>query len=60
MASALPLVLLVGGLVLIQERQYQQQIETAAEIDTALLSDNLPPDAYSDPGFVEFLRSPQE
>ena len=27
-----------------------------AEIDTALLVDDLPPAAYSDPGFIQFLR----
>jgi Protein of unknown function (DUF3619) len=29
----------------------------AAEIDAQLLSDSLPPTAYSDPGFAEYLRS---
>lgn len=28
----------------------------AAEIDAVLLADDLPPSAYSDPGFVAFLR----
>jgi hypothetical protein len=32
----------------------------AAEIDSALLADDLPPKAYSDAGFVEFLKTPRE
>jgi len=46
-------------LVLIQHWNTQAQIDTAAEIDAALLSDGLPPAAYSDPGFGEFLKQPQ-
>lgn len=56
LASSLPLILLVCGLVLIQVKQRQTQIAVAAEIDSALLSDALPPQAYGDPGFSEFLR----
>ena len=28
-----------------------------AEVDTMLLTDDLPPEAYSDPGFMRFLRN---
>ena len=59
-ASVLPLVALVAGLVLIQNQYVRAQISAAAEIDSALLSDELPPTAYSDPGFVEFLKAPHE
>ena len=59
LASALPLVALVGGLLLIQQQHLQQQIAAAAEIDTDLLTDALPPTAYGDAGFVEFLKAPQ-
>ena len=55
--SALPLLMLVAGLVFIQHHHDLQQIEVAAEIDSALLADDLPPAAYGDPGFSEFLRS---
>jgi hypothetical protein len=58
LASALPLVALVSGLVLIQQWQTRTQIAVAAEVDAALLSDDLPPTAYSDAGFVEFLKTP--
>jgi hypothetical protein len=59
LASFMPLAVLVGGLLLIQHRYNEQQISAAAEVDAALLIDELPPQAYSDPGFVEFLRAPQ-
>lgn len=58
-ASLVPLIALIGGLVLIQHRYVEQQIEAAAEIDAALLTDDLPPQAYSDPGFAEFLKAPR-
>lgn len=58
LASILPFVALVAGLLLIQQVQQQEEIDTAAEIDADLLSDDLPPDAYSDPGFREFLSMP--
>ena len=54
----LPLVALVGGLVLIQDWQTRAQISVAAEVDAALLADDLPINAYRDPGFVEFLKAP--
>jgi Protein of unknown function (DUF3619) len=60
LASVLPAVALVAGLVLIQHWQAQAQISVAAEIDSALLSDDLPPRAYSDAGFAEFLKTPGE
>lgn len=57
LASLLPLVVLAGGLVLIQVHREHEQIVVAAEIDAALLTDELPPAAYGDPGFAEYLRS---
>ena len=57
LASALPLLVLAAGLVFIQHHHELQQIAVAAEIDSALLADDLPPTAYGDPGFNEFLRN---
>ena len=57
-ASIAPLAALVCGLVLIQQWQTRTQIDAAAEVDAALLSDDLPPTAYRDAGFVEFLKTP--
>ena len=59
-ASIMPVFALVGGLVMIQHWQDRNQIAVAAEIDSALLADDLPPNAYSDAGFVEFLKTPRE
>jgi Protein of unknown function (DUF3619) len=58
--SALPLALLVAGFLMAQEGLLNQEIEAAADLDTALLSDSVPPEAYSDPGFAEFLRDEKE
>lgn len=60
LGSALPLILLLAGLLLMQQGQVSQQIAAAAEVDTALLSDKLPPSAFGDPGFAEFLRDGEE
>ena len=60
LTSLLPLILLVLGLFLIQHSQWYEQILAAAEIDTGLLSDKLPPAAYGDPGFTEYLSDEQE
>jgi hypothetical protein len=60
LASMVPLVTLVVGLVLIDQWHDQAQINAAADVDSALLVDDLPPAAYSDPGFVEFLKNPRE
>ena len=57
LVSGLPLVMLAAGLVFIQHHHDLQQVAVAAEIDSALLADALPPSAYGDPGFSEFLRS---
>jgi len=60
LASVMPLILLVAGLVLIQQVHERAQISAAAEVDAQILSDDLPPAAYSDPGFAEFLKTPHE
>ena len=56
-ASVLPLLVLVAGLVMIDNWAVREQVLAAAEIDAQLLSDDLPPAAYSDPGFGEYLRN---
>lgn len=55
-ASVLPLVVLVAGMFMIERWALNEQVAAAAEIDAQLLSDDLPPAAYSDPGFGEYLR----
>jgi hypothetical protein len=56
----LPMLALVAGLVVIQYQQVGAQVAAAAEIDFDLLKDELPPAAYSDPGFLEFLKTPRD
>jgi hypothetical protein len=56
LSSLLPLGLLLAGLVAIDRHYTRAQIEAAAEVDAALLADDLPPDAYRDPGFAEFMK----
>jgi hypothetical protein len=57
---ALPLLVLVMGLFGIYEYEQQQRINDLAEIDVAVLADELPPDAYLDTGFSAFLNKEEE
>lgn len=57
LGSVLPLAALVLGLLFIQHFHQRSQISAAAEVDAALLVDDVPFAAYSDPGFVEYLKS---
>lgn len=59
MANVLPVLLLIAGLVLVEDLTMRTQVLAAADIDSVLLADDLPPAAYTDPGFVEFLKAPQ-
>ena len=54
--SAIPILALVIGMVIINAAQDENGIHEVAEVDAALLTDDLPPEAYSDPGFVQFLK----
>jgi hypothetical protein len=56
-ASALPLIALAAGLILIHAVQNEWRASEVAEVDAALLTDDLPPSAYADPGFAQFLKS---
>jgi hypothetical protein len=56
-AALLPLLVLVVGLLLIDQWTTREQVLAAADIDALLLSDEVPPAAYADPGFAEFLKS---
>jgi hypothetical protein len=55
--SAVPVLALLAGLVVIQMDLDETGILEVAEVDAALLADDLPPAAYSDPGFVQFLKT---
>lgn len=53
----LPTVVLVVGLFCIDSAQDQYRAEELADVDVALLTSELPPLAYTDPGFIQFLQS---
>ena len=53
----IPLVVLVFGLIGIAQWQDDSRINDIAELDVALLSDDVPPDAYADSGFMRFLKN---
>jgi len=57
LASVLPLLVLAAGLVTIHVIQNERRASEVAEVDAAILTDELPPAAYADPGFVQFLKS---
>jgi hypothetical protein len=52
-----PLVVLVFGLIGISQWQQDSRINDIAELDVALLTDDVPPDAYADNGFIGFLKN---
>jgi hypothetical protein len=56
-ASLVPLLALVAGLLVIQFVQDDNRIRELAEVDAALLTDDLPTAAYTDPGFLEFVKA---
>jgi len=55
-ASALPLLVLAVGLVTIHVIQNEKVASELAAVDAALLVDDLPPSAYTDPGFIRFIE----
>lgn len=57
LGALIPLLALVAGLMAIAVVEDQQRADEMAEIDVELLADDLPPSAYTDPGFVHFLNA---
>ena len=57
LSSLLPVVVLLAGLFCIDAVQDQYRADELADVDLELLTAELPPVAYTDPGFVQFLRS---
>ena len=56
LASLIPLLALVVGLMAISTLQDDYFMQELADVDTELLTDDLPPSAYTDPGFTHFLH----
>jgi hypothetical protein len=57
LVSFIPLICLAAGLMLLFEFHNDQAALELAEIDSALLIDDLPPHAYADPAFIDFLKN---
>jgi len=57
LGSFIPLVALVVGLLAIAVIQEQRRVDEIAEVDIELLADELPPAAYTDPGFLHYLNA---
>lgn len=55
--SVVPLVALVAGLIIISRLQDDRRATEVAEVDSALLASDLPTAAYTDPGFLQFLKA---
>lgn len=55
-ASLVPLFALIAGLLTIAVLQDQKRADEIAAVDVELLIDDLPPAAYTDPGFLHFLN----
>ncbi len=56
----LPIVILVVGLIGIVQYEKQQRINETVDIDTAMLTDDLPVAAYADHGFNAYLEKRAE
>ena len=57
LVSFIPLICLAVGLMFLYDFHNNQAALEMAEIDSALLVDDLPPHAYTDPAFIDFLKS---
>lgn len=55
--SAIPVLALIAGLVVVNVQTDQVGLSEVTEVDTALLTDDLPPAAYADPGFIQYLKT---
>jgi len=56
LASIFPIALLLVGLFTINMVIDDYRANEVAEVDAALPTDDLPPHAYTDPGFLHFLK----
>jgi len=56
-AGILPILVLLVGLVVMNVVTNENRASELADLDSAILTDDLPPSAYTDPGFAQFLRS---
>ena len=57
LASGMLVLVVAAGLVTINLVQDDDRTAEVAELDAALLTDDLLPEAYADPGFLQYLKS---
>lgn len=55
--AVVPLIALVAGLITISVIQEDDRANELADVDSALLTGDLPTAAYTDPGFAQFLKN---
>ncbi|MEO5608011.1 MAG: DUF3619 family protein [Polaromonas sp.] len=58
--AVLPVLALVLGVLAINSFQSDRRAQELAEVDSALLTDELPPAAFADAGFVQFLKTTRQ
>jgi len=56
LSTGLALGILVLGLLGINDQLSEERARELADVDMALLTDELPPAAFADPGFLQFLK----
>lgn len=59
-AVVAPLLLMVAGMVGVYQYEHEQRIAELAELDAAVMSDDLPLTAYTDHGFNAYLAQQQQ
>jgi hypothetical protein len=59
-ATIVPLVAMVAGMVGVYQYEHEQRVAELAELDAAVLSDDLPLTAYTDHGFNAYLAQQQQ
>ena len=59
-SGGLPASVLIAGLLLLAHSQWVQETLGLADRDARVLRDDLPPNAYGDPGFNEYLDEKSE
>lgn len=57
LGSVVPVIVLAVGLFLADTMQTELRVRELAEVDSALLADEVPPAAYADPGFIQFMKT---
>ncbi len=60
LAMVLPIIVLVAGLVLVSQWNEVLRTREVADLDTAVLLDDVPISAYADNGFGVFLKNARE